>query len=218
LSAGKGAATTSSPNPTGVSASALRYTTPITLSKSTVVNARILSGTTWSALNAAVYAVGPVAQGLRVSELMYHPLDTGNPNDPNTEFIELTNIASQSINLNLVQFTKGVSYTFPSFDLPSGSYCLVVKDLAAFQAKYGSKLPVVGAYAGSLSNAGEQVELVDAAGTIIQSFEYHDDWYKNTDGLGYSLTVKDPKTTDANSLNDASAWQPALPSPGRASP
>jgi hypothetical protein len=71
---------------------------------------------------------------------------------------------------------------------------------------------------GSFSNAGERMELVDAAGTIIQSFAYRDDWYKSTDGLGYSLTVKDPRTTDANSLNDASAWQPATPSPGRAGP
>ena len=96
------------------------------------------------ALNEAVFAVGPVAESLRVSEMMYHPADTGNPNDPNTEYIELTNIASQTINLNLVRFTDGIDYTFPSFELPPGGYCLVVKDLAAFQAKYGSKLPVVG--------------------------------------------------------------------------
>ena len=149
---------------------------------------------------------------------MYHPLDTGNPNDPNTEFIELTNIAGQSINLNLVRFTNGIDYTFPSFDLPAGGYCLVVKNLAAFGAKYGPALPVVGHYTGSLSNAGERVELVDAVGTIIQSFEYRDDWYKTTDGLGFSLAVKDPRTADANSLNDKGAWQVATPSPGRGSP
>ena len=202
-------------------ASAIRYTGPITLSKSTVVKARVLSGSTWSALNEAVFAVGPVAESLRISEIMYHPLDTGNPNDPNTEFIELTNIANQSINLNLVRFTDGIDYTFPSFELPAGGYCLVVKDIAAFQAKYGSKLPVVGEYAGSLDNGGEHIELVDAAGQIIQSFTYDDNWFKNTDGQGYSLTVKDPKATDANSLNDKAAWQPSAQkggSPGRAGP
>ena len=139
-----------SKEPTGSAATgstptaAIRYTGPITLSASTLVKARALTGTTWSALNEAVFAVGPVAESLRVSEVMYHPLDSGNPNDPNTEFIELTNIAGQSINLNLVRFTNGIDYTFPSFDLPAGGYCLVVKDIAAFQAKYGSKLPVVG--------------------------------------------------------------------------
>jgi hypothetical protein len=192
-----------------VSPTALGYASPITLSKSTVVKARALSGAMWSALNEAAFAVGPVAQSLRVSELMYHPLDTGNPNDPNTEFIELTNIANRSINLNLVRFTKGIDYAFPSFDLPSGAYCLVVKDIAAFGARYGSKLPVVGQYAGSLSNGGERIEMVDAAGQTIQSFEYRDDWFKSTDGQGFSLTVKDPEATDANSLNDKNAWQPS---------
>jgi len=200
-----------------VATTALRYTGPVMLSKSTVVKSRVLTGTTWSALNEAVFAVGPVAQSLRVSEIMYHPLDTGNPNDPNTEFLELTNIANQSINLNLARFTKGVDYTFPSFDLPAGGCCLVVKDVAAFETKYGSKLPIVGQYAGSLDNAGERIELVDAAGAIIQSFEY-DDWFKSTDGQGFSLMVKDPKTSDPNSLNEEEAWRPSTTpggSPGR---
>jgi hypothetical protein len=193
----------------GVSPTAVRYTSPVALSKSTRVKSRALSGATWSALNEAVFAVGPVAQGLRVSEIMYHPLDTGNPHDPNTEYVELTNIANQSINLNLARFTKGIDYAFPSFDLPVGGYCLVVKDIAAFQARYGFKRPVVGQYAGSLSNGGERIELVDAAGEIIQSFTFDDDWFGATDGLGFSLTVKAPQTTDANSLNEESAWRPS---------
>jgi hypothetical protein len=199
------------------SSAAITYAGPIPLKQTSHIKARAFNGK-WSALNEALFSVGPVAQSLRISELMYHPLDTGNPSDPNAEFIELTNIANQNINLNLVEFTKGVHYTFPSFDLSSGGYCLVVKDLAAFQAKYGSKLPVVGQYVGSLDNAGERVEVVDAVGQIIQSFEYHDDWYKSTDGRGYSLTVVNPKATDANSLNDKNAWRPSTAvggSPGR---
>lgn len=198
--------------PTGIAPSAIRYSSALTLSQSTVVKARVVSGSTWSALNETVFAVGPVAQSLRVSELMYHPLD------PNCEYIELTNIGSQSINLNLVQFTKGVHFTFPSLDLPAGGYCLVVEDPAAFQAKYGTKLPVAGRYAGSLDNGGERIELADAAGTVIQSFVYDDAWFKATDGQGYALTVKDPRTGDPNSLSDKAAWQPSVQkggSPGR---
>jgi hypothetical protein len=189
-----------------VAPAVLPYASPLPLTQSCCVKARTLSGNTWSALNEAVYAVGPVAESLRVSEIMYHPLDTGNPDDPNSEYIELTNIDSQSINLSMVRFTKGINYTFPGFELPSGGCCLVVKDLAAFQARYGATLPVVGQYVGSLSNGGERVELVDAAGQTIQSFEYRDDWFRTTDGLGFSLTVKDPKTSDADSLNDESTW------------
>jgi hypothetical protein len=152
---------------------------------------------------------------------MYHPLDTGNPNDPNTEYIELTNIAGQTINLNMVRFTKGVNYTFPSFDLPAGGHCLLVKNVVAFEAKYGSKLPVVGPYTGSLDNSGERVELVDAADQTIQSFTYADNWFKSTDGQGFSLTVKAPKTSDASSLNDKNAWRPSTSiggSPGVSDP
>ncbi|MCL5282371.1 MAG: hypothetical protein M1376_20990, partial [Planctomycetes bacterium] len=70
----------------------------------------------------------------------------------------------------------------------------------------------------SLDNGGERIELVDAIGEVIQSFTYDDSWFKNTDGQGYSLTVKNPKATDVNSLNDSSAWQPSAQkggSPGR---
>jgi hypothetical protein len=191
-----------------VAPTAIAYAGPVALKQSDRIKARAFNGK-WSAVDEAIFAVGPVAQSLRVSEIMYHPLDTGNPNDPNTEFIELTNIGSQSINLHLVRFTDGVDYTFPGFDLPADGYCLVVKNIAAFQAKYGSKLPVVGQYAGSLDNGGERLALVDAAGQIVQSFKYEDNWFKVTDGLGFSLTVRDPKSMDADSLNDKNAWRPS---------
>jgi len=198
-----------SSNPSGVAPTAIQYASPATLTKSIWVKARVLSGTTWSALNEAVFAVGPVAESLRISEIMYHPADTGNPDDPNTEFIELTNIGSAKINLNLVRFSNGVDFTFPSFDLAPGAYRLVVKDTAAFIAKYGSGLPVVGQYSGSLSNAGERIELLDAAGAVIHDFHYEDNWFDITDGLGFSLTARSPKTTDPNSYGSKGAWRPS---------
>jgi hypothetical protein len=73
-----------------------------------------------------------------------------------------------------------------------------VRDIASFEARYGDKLPVVGQYAGRLDNAGERIELVDAAGQIIQSFRYENDWHDITRGRGFSLTVRDPATGDLN--------------------
>ncbi len=195
--------------PTGVSPNAVRYAGPVSLDGSVCVKARALAGVSWSALNEAVFAVGPVAESLKISELMYHPADTDNPNDPNTEFIELTNTGTETINLNLVRFTNGVEYTFPSFALPVGGYCLIVRDIAAFEARYGVNRPVVGQYAGSLNNAGERLELTDAGGTVIHSFRFEDNWYDLTDGLGFSLTVKDPQTADVYSLDDKSVWRPS---------
>ncbi|NIS53452.1 MAG: hypothetical protein GWN67_28870, partial [Phycisphaerae bacterium] len=87
-----------------VSPSAIPYSGTISLDRSTQVKARVLDGT-WSAMNEAIFAVGHVADYLRVTEIMYHPKYTGDPNDPNTEFIELKNIGPGTLNLNLVEFT-----------------------------------------------------------------------------------------------------------------
>jgi len=193
----------------GVSPTAIRYTGPTSLNQSTHVKARTLSGNTWSALNEAVFAVGPVKENLRITEIMYNPQDTGNPDDPNTEFIELTNIGSQAINLNLVRFTNGVDFTFPGIELTPGQYVLVVKDTSAFEAKYDGNYNIAGQYTGSLNNAGERIELQDAAGQTIHNFRYGDGWYDITDGLGFSLTVKDPANTEPNSLSDKGSWRPS---------
>ncbi|MHC4642529.1 MAG: lamin tail domain-containing protein, partial [Planctomycetota bacterium] len=77
------------------------YTGPINLTKSTHVKARVLDGSTWSALNEAIFAIGPAIEDLRITEIMYHPRYTGNINDPNEEFIELTNIGQDTLNINL---------------------------------------------------------------------------------------------------------------------
>jgi hypothetical protein len=193
--------------PTGASSSAIRYRGPISLDASTPIKCRALANGVWSALNEAVFAVGPVAESLRISEIMYHPADTGGPTDANAEYIELTNIGGENINLNLVELAEGVEFVFPSYDLAPGGFCLVVKDIAAFDARYGSSLPVAGEYGGSLSNAGEQIELHDAAGTVIHDFCYEDNWFDETDGMGYSLTVKDPRTADPNAFGDRSLWR-----------
>ena len=204
--------------PTGVSPTALRYVHPISLEQSACVKARALAGTTWSALNEAVFAVGPVAESLRTTEIMYHPPDTGDPNDPNTEYIELTNVGSEAIHLPLVRFCDGIDFTFPNVELAPGEYLLVVKDRDAFTSKYGSDLPVAGAYSGSLSNAGERIELQDAFGTTIQAFTYDDKWYAVTDGNGCSLTVNDLRREDPDSWSDEEGWRPSASpggSPGR---
>jgi hypothetical protein len=190
-----------------VAPTAAEYTGPIHLQASTPVKARTLSGGAWSALNEAVYAVGPVAQSLRISEIMYHPEDTGNPDDPNTEFIELTNIGSQTIHLNLVRFTNGVDFTFPDIALEPGGYTLAVKDATAFSAKYGPGLPIAGTYSGSLDNGGERIRLEDALGEPILDFEYKDGWYRSTDGQGCSLVLPDPKTTDPADYADKVSWR-----------
>ncbi len=189
-----------------------QYAGPFAVTESCLVKARVLASSNtyspWSGLAEAVFAVGPVAESLRISEIMYHPLD------PNTEFIELTNVGVETINLNLVKFTDGVEFTFPSIELAPAEYALVVEDPNAFEARYGPGLPIAGTYSGNLRNAGEEIGIQDAAGQVIQSFVFDDGWYKATDGDGFSLTVKDPAAGDPNALNDKTSWRPSLTSGG----
>ncbi|HON90116.1 MAG TPA: lamin tail domain-containing protein [Sedimentisphaerales bacterium] len=190
------------------------YRGPIPLTRSVRVKARTQSGNLWSALADAVFAVGSVKESLRISEIQYHPSD----DVPDTEYLELTNIGTETINLNLVRFTRGIDFTFSDVELAPGAFCLVVQNREAFEALYGHGLPIAGQYAGRLSNSGERIELVDARGDVIQSFSYRDDWYDITDGGGFSLTVIDPAGTPVSLWNNRSAWRPSAGwggSPGR---
>jgi hypothetical protein len=184
------------------------YTAPVALNKTTHVKARVFDDPNWSALNEATFAVGPVLENLRITEIMYHPQDTNDPNDPNTEFIELRNVGSGTLNLNLVSFTNGVDFTFGSLDLAAGAYVVVVKDENAFNARYPSFSGVIsGEYTGRLNNGGERIELEDPLGRTILNFRYGDGWRRITDGDGYSLTIIDPNNGDPNSWGRKDSWR-----------
>ena len=193
--------------PSGISPTAVQYSGPVRLDASARVRARARSGAAWSALNEAVYAVGPVAESLRISEIMYHPPNTGHPDDPNAEYIELVNVGSQAINLHLVRFTNGIDLTFGDVTLAPWEYAVLVKDIPVFETTYGDDVRILGQYEGRLDNAGERIELQDAAGQTILRFRYKDGWYDQTDGGGYSLTVIDPATADSATLDKKSAWR-----------
>jgi hypothetical protein len=174
-----------------LSESAILYEEPFTVDKSTLVRARTLGDSgEISALNEAVFDVGPVADSLRITEIMYHPSDEG-ISEPNSEYIELANISEESVNLNLVSFTDGIRFTFGDVELDAGAHCLVVRKWSHFAELYpDSNDLVIGQYSGSLDNAGEKVRLADAFGRTIHEFKYADGWYDITDDGGFSLTVR----------------------------
>lgn len=147
----------------------------------------------WSApleFVAGVPDVSGLQQSLVISEIMYNPA-TGQEH----EYIELRNISESPLDLTNVRFTDGINYDFPSGTMiDAGAYLLVVKNPAAFEAHYGSGLPVVGTYglsdSASLSNGGESITL--ALGTFaIHEFEYNDKapWPIAADGAGGALVL-----------------------------
>lgn len=195
------------PGAEGLSPGAKQYSRSVTLPFSANVKARALNGRTWSALNDAIFAVGPVAENLRITEMMYHPQTLADIGEPNEEFIELTNIGTETINLNLVRFTNGIDFTFPSLDLAPGEYVVVVQDREVFEAFYGRDVLIAGQYTGRLNNAGERITLEDALGQMIQDFSYSDNWRPLTDGEGFSLTIIDPTHPDLDSWDKKDAWR-----------
>ena len=187
-------------------ANVFQFAGPISLPYSTTLKARVLNGNTWSALSEATFAVGPVAETLRITEIMYHP------QDPNEEFIELENVGSDTINLNLASFSNGIDFTFPNIELAAGENIVVVRDPSAFEERYGTgrrgtTVNIAGQYAGKLDNAGERITLEDAIGEVILDFDYKDGWRSITDGGGFSLTAVDPTNPDPNSWNEKGSWR-----------
>jgi hypothetical protein len=141
---------------------------------------------------------------LVVSEFMYHP--TG-PTPQETalgyeeddfEYIELRNVSATSVDLTDVRFTKGVDFDFTAgATLAAGASILVVRNIAAFNYRYGSGKPIAGSYGpDSLKNLGEEIKLSFGAGTKILAFDYSPlpAWPVEADTMGYSLVLIAPET------------------------
>lgn len=144
-------------------------------------------------------------QSLVISEIMYNP----GGGDQNLEFVEIMNIGPVEIDLNPVRFTKGIDFDFAGSTITSlapGARALVVRNLASFQAAYGTTLPVAGEYwtsdENNLSNAGEQLKLSYGPGIAIRDFNYSDraPWPTTPDGGGPSLVLVAPRAMPDHSL------------------
>lgn len=197
----------------------------ITLAETRRVRARVQSGTTWSALNEALFTV-PGTYPLVVSRLMYHPppqteterLQSGGTmfNAEDYEFIELQNLGVAPVALGGLSFIEGIQFTFPESTLGPLERVVVVRHRTAFENRYGTGIRVAGEYGNTanpeldsqLSNAGERLVLVDPRRNPIFEFAYSDDWYPATDGDGSALERLDG-VADAGapgSWRSGSAW------------
>ena len=185
--------------------------------------------------------VGPVV----ISEVMYHPSDP----DSDAEYVELVNISGSEVTLydaatnepwkfvdDYKSATPGIEYYFPTVGpvtLAAGERVLLVKDVAAFNAKFSA--PGVQLFAwgsGSISNSGERLQLSlpgDIDGEGVRQYirvdrvnfgdgshpeDYPDlpgdPWPTSPDGLGDTLD----RIIDTSYGNDVANWQAGTPSPG----
>lgn len=171
-----------------------------------------LIGTSGATNSTATYPGHPSdpQRYLVISEIMYHP-----PGDGLAEFIELMNISpSVTLDLRSVRFTQGVEFDFGTgaiTNLPPGRRVLLVRDLAAFTAAYGTNRPIAGVFAngGALNNGGELLKLEDANSGTIREFTYDDlpPWPTLPDA-GYSLVLIAPETNPDHSV--AANWRASV--------
>jgi len=183
-------------------ANRIRYGDGVVMKDLTTVRARVLNGAEWSALSEATFSVG--TPRLAVSEIHYHPAAptlaeraAGFGSSEDFEFIELLNAGATTCDLRGVRFTMGVAFSFAGSKwdrLASGGVVLIVKNRAAFEARYGLGLPVAGEYSGKLDNAGERLVVVDGSGAVMVDFAYGTtgSWPVSADGGGFSLEAVEP--------------------------
>jgi hypothetical protein len=185
------------------------------LEVSTLIKARTLLGSSWSALTEAAFQVEDLGLPLRITEIMYHP-----PGGDAYEFFELLNTSPLPVDLGSVHF-EGVDFRFlENTRLAGNGRLLLISDAdpAAFARRYPG-VAIAGRFQGSLSNSGERLALLDRFDRTIVAVNYRDDagWPRAADGSGRSLEVIDP----SGDPNDPANWRASLApggSPGAANP
>ena len=196
------------------------YTKSIVVEALTLIRARVLGPDGWSPLSEARFTARSAAR-LVISEIMYHPPDTGDVSGTSLEFIELKNVGGEVAHLDGFQFTDGIAYTFPSGTiLPPGEYLVLASDTAAFANRYGG-LKAFAQFKGNLANSGERIALSDSTGRETLAFTYDDlpPWPTGPDGGGYSLVLADDSRITDASL--PASWRASLRiggSPGQQDP
>ncbi|WP_048919221.1 lamin tail domain-containing protein [Rufibacter radiotolerans] len=177
------------------------------------------TGTNRIEVQRATDAAGNVAQNLSAS-FIYAPV--AQPGDvwvteiyadfnplqdlPAAEFIELYNRSEKTFNLQGWTYSDATASmgVFPAYLLRPGAYVIVCA--AADTALYKSFGPVLGlASFPSLNDAGDDVELFNATGQLIDFVRYTTAWYQNVtkkDG-GWSLE----RLSVESSCTGASQWK-----------
>src|SRR5262249_5016457 len=125
------------------------YTGPITLNVNARVVARALSPgswkNTWSGPSAiTLYSSTPA---LRITEIMYHPAPPlpGSTNSAEAfQYIEVKNVGATPLNVNRFSLSEGVQFQFPNVLLQPGQSAVIVKNVAAFQIRYGTGPLILG--------------------------------------------------------------------------
>ena len=188
-------------------------------------------GGDWSAIHDSAFFFESASQAnLRISEINYHSYEptpteiaAGFVDADKFDFVEMINThIAGTVNLSGMQLAEGVSFSFGDVNLGPGERAVVVEDVSAFQARYGTDIRILGEWSGALSNGGELLTLLDSDAVEVMSVTYDDvePWYPSTDGMGPTLELSDPAGVPLRELGQPISWRPSVNqggSPGAAS-
>lgn len=144
-----------------------------------------------------------------INEIMYNPPpELGD--DDYWEFIEIYNNDTESVDLSGWSFSDGIDFNFPDgTTLGAGAYLVIARVPDTIADYYGIS-NITGPFenATALSNGGENVEISDGEGNVVDAVEYGDggDWPTEPDGDGPSLSLINPDLD--NSLPES--WEASV--------
>ncbi|MCD4744929.1 MAG: lamin tail domain-containing protein, partial [Bacteroidales bacterium] len=149
---------------------------------------------------AVFYPITPDTNCIVITEIMYNPPESG---EDSLEFIELYNNGNIIINLEDFYFSKGIEFTFPYIEFEPEDYLVIAKSSDAILNTF--EIASLQWISGSLKNCGEEIEIKDIYGNVVDYVNYSDDppWDTLADGYGPSLTLCNPNDDNSNPLN----WQ-----------
>src|SRR5687768_5095176 len=137
------------------------------------------------------------------NEVMYHPPT----NEANLEWVELHNQMAVDMDLSGWKLRGGVDFNFPNGTvLRGGGYLVVASNPAALQTASGYA-GALGPFEGRLGNSGEELELKNNSGRVMDSVDYKDEgeWPVGADGGGVSLAKLDRDSASGRAAN----WVPS---------
>lgn len=133
---------------------------------------------------------------ITITEISYNPPESGTDS---LEYLEIYNAGLTDVSLKDYKFSKGIDFTFPDTVLRSTKYLLIVKNAKAFKAVYQKNAldwspSNAVSTSNTLTNSGEILEIVNAAGEVKLSFKYEKvtPWptgAEGTDGGGASIEL-----------------------------
>jgi hypothetical protein len=132
-----------------------------------------------------------------VSEIHYHPVAQGD-----AEWVELHCISGVNVDLSGWSLGGGIHYQFPEGTVITGRGYLVVSANQGATSLAG--VTSLAPFTGQLSNSGDEIQVINRTGRIMDDVQYSDDgngWPDAADGSGATLSKRDVNSADPTAAN-----------------